>query len=133
MLLALDDVGIARVVPKHAEIEFDDDPAAGAIPDAELRFDQAAPRHLFDDAERFQHLEGRCMGGRRAGAVIDASVGLEQPDLEPLAGERERSHDADRPAACNDDRTFGRHLWSLILKSELGSAGWRRFDRPRRQ
>jgi hypothetical protein len=65
---------------------------------------------------------------------VTSSTTLEQPDLEPLAGERERSHDADRPAACNDDRTFGRHLWSLSdPESELGSAGWRRFDRPWRQ
>jgi hypothetical protein len=89
VLLTLDDVGITCVIAEHAEIEFDDDPAAGAIPDAELRFDQAAPRYLFDDAELFQHLEGRCMCGRRAGTVIDAGVGLEQPDLEPLSCERQ--------------------------------------------
>jgi hypothetical protein len=118
VLLALDHMGMAGVVLEPAEIELDDDLAAGAIPDAEFRLDQAAPRHLLDEAERFQHLERGRMGGRGARAVIDAGVGLEQGDLDALAGERERRHDADGPAACNDDGTFGWHAGAYSDRME---------------
>jgi hypothetical protein len=51
VLLALDDIGKARIVSEHAEIELNDEFAAGPIPDAEFRLDQAAARHFVDETE----------------------------------------------------------------------------------
>ena len=49
------------------------------------------------------------MGGRRARAVIDTRFGFQQVNVEPLPGERERRHQADRAAAGDDDWIFGLH------------------------
>ena len=49
------------------------------------------------------------MRGRRARTVVDATLGLEQPDLEPLPGECERGDDADGAAAGDDDGTLRCH------------------------
>ncbi len=98
--------GIARVVPEHAEVEFDDHLAAGAVPDAEFRFDQSAPGDFLDQAEPFQHFERRRVRGGGARHVVDARFRLEQPDLEALPGKGQRGDDADGTAAGDHDRTM---------------------------
>ena len=79
-----------------------------------LRFDQAAPGHLFHQTKIFQYLEGGSVRGRRPRAVVDTGLRFEQPNVQALPGERECGHHADRAAACNDDRTFRLHIRSRV-------------------
>ena len=125
VLLALHDIGKARVMLQYSEIELGDDGAAGTIPDAELGFDQTPPGHLFHQSEIFQNLERGSVGGGGARAVIDTGLRFEKPNLQSLPGERERRHHADRAATRNDDGTFGLHIRSRVR-------GVKSCRRPRR-
>src|SRR5215475_903245 len=109
VLLALNDIGKARVVREQAEVELGDDLAGRAVPDAKLRLDQAAPDDLVDEPQLVQHFQGRRVGGGGARAVIDARFRLEHVYGDALARQRERGNDADRSAAGNQYGTLRRH------------------------
>src|SRR6185436_19289719 len=114
VLLALHDIGIARVVLQHSEIEFGDDGAANTIPDAEFGFDQTTPGHLFHQTEIVQYLERGGVGGRRTRTVVDPGLRFEKVNVQSLPGERQRRHHADRAATRNDDGTLGLHTRSRV-------------------
>src|SRR5262245_12926228 len=109
VLLALNDIGKARVVREQAEIELGDDLACRTVPDAKLGLDQAAPDDLVDEPELVQHFQGRGVGGGGARAVIDARFRLEHVYGDALARQRERGNDADWSAAGNHNGTLRRH------------------------
>ena len=109
MLLALHDERIPRVGFESAEIEFDDEFPAGAIPDAELRLDQAAPDDVIHQSEIFEDLQRSGVRGRGARIVVDPLLGLEDLNIETLARQRQRGDDPDRAGAGNEDGTLGSH------------------------
>jgi hypothetical protein len=101
VLLALDDIGKAGVVPEHAKIELGDQLAAGPVPEAEFRLDEAAARHLVDEPEIVEHFK-RCRVRRcRAEAVVHLRLRLEYVHRNVLAHERQRHDHAHRSAASD--------------------------------
>src|SRR5262245_21333508 len=109
VLLALNDIGKARVVREQPEVELGDDLAHRAVPDAKFRLDQAAPDDLVDEPQLVQHFQGRGVGGGGTRAVVDARFRLEHAHGDALARQRERGNDADRSAAGDQYGTLRRH------------------------
>ena len=89
VLLALHDEGKARVVFQHAEIEFGDHLAAGAVPDAKLRLDQTAPDDFLDQPSPASISSvAACVVAAR-GMSLTRAVRLEHMHRDPLARERQ--------------------------------------------
>jgi hypothetical protein len=58
---------------------------------------------FLEEPEPGEHLQGRWMGGRGAGAVIDLALGLEQRDAHAAPGASERRDDPYGASADDPD------------------------------
>src|SRR5262245_10556910 len=109
VLLALDHIGKAGIVPEHAEIKLDDKLAAGSIPDAEFRLNQPAACNLIVETQIGEHFECCCVSGCSSRAVVHMGFRLQHVHWNVLLCKRECHDDAYRPATSDQDRQIRRH------------------------
>jgi hypothetical protein len=75
VLLALDHIGKARVVPEHPEVEFHDELAFDPIPDTEFRLGEPAARDLIVETEIGEDFElAACVVAARGLSFTRASA-----------------------------------------------------------
>jgi hypothetical protein len=83
-LLALHDVGIARVVLEQRVIELRHQFAARTVPELKDRRHQTFARHIGGEAVFREQFERRRMRGRGARIGLWAGIVVEQPDAQTL-------------------------------------------------